>query len=59
MHYSLNTFSKYNGKSAPDTFVITFVNEASLFGIIDDSMLIKTFPSLMTKKALTAQAKLH
>lgn len=51
MQYSLSAFSKYNGESAPDTFVTTFVDEASLCGITDESMLMRTFPSLMTGKA--------
>ena len=59
MQYNLNAFSKYNGESAPGTFVTTLINEASLCSITDESMLMKTFLSLMTEKALTARAKLH
>ena len=59
MQYSLNAFSKYNRESALDTFVTMFINEASLCGITDENMLIKTFPSLMIGKELTAQAKLR
>ena len=59
MQYSLNAFSKYNGESALDTLVTAIVNEASMCGITDDSMLMGTFPSLVNGKALTAQAKLH
>ena len=51
MQYSLNAFSKYNGDSAPDTFVNTFENEAALCGVEEDETKVRIFPSLMTGKA--------
>ena len=58
MHYNLNAISKYNGESTPDILMATFVNKTSLCGIIDENMLMRTFLSFITGKALTAQAKL-
>ena len=57
MQYSLNVFSKYNRKSPLIAFMTTLVNEASLHGITDEIMLMRTFCSLMIGKVLTAQAK--
>ena len=59
MQYSLNAFSKYNGEAATNTFVTTFSNKTSLCGITDESILMRTFPSFMTGKVLTALAKLR
>ena len=57
MQYSLIAFSKYNRESPLDTFVI--INEASLCGITDKSILMRSFPLFMIGKALIAQAKLR
>ena len=51
MQSNLSSFTKFDGESAPDTFLQGFLAEADLCDIKDDYTLMRILPSLMSQSA--------